>query len=271
MPSAEAKALAVAALVAYATAALLPVVGRRLQRRFTGPAGAILLAGGLGLSLAALAIRLARGHAPTASGFDTFVLLALLGGAAAAYFRAVSALPAAEAGLLLLATACSVLAVALSGSAYRDFARDVWNVAHVVLAVSAAVSFAAAAGAGWLYVRKHKHLRSKDAEVLNSRTPSLERLGRFVRHVLPVSFALITGTIVTGAVGAFQPQRTGYLLNWWMHPKVLFAVITWCIYTVALHAVYARRARVRAAAILSACGFLLLIAVLVASMLLPKA
>lgn len=270
MPSMEAQLVAVAALLVYAMATALAMIDGRRPRKSGRRVEVVLLAGGIGLGLALLALRLSRGHLPAASGFDTFAFLALLSGVGAAYLGAVGALPAARAWLLPVAAACSVLAVALSGAAYHGFARDVWGAAHVTFAVAAAVSFAAAAGGGWLYLRKHKQLRAKDPAVLHWRLPPLERLARFVRHALPVSFALITATMVTGLVGAMQPRHEGYLLNWWTHPKVLTATITWCVYTVALHAAYTRRVRVRTAAILSAAGFLLLIAVLVGSMLLPK-
>jgi len=51
---------------------------------------------------------------------------------------------------------------------------------------------------------------------------------------------------------------------------MLMASVTWLLYTFALHAAYAKRFRGRGVAILSILGFCLLVAVLVASMLIPK-
>ena len=271
MPSAEAQLLTVLALAAYVAAATAARMGRRGPGDSAGRFVSVLLAGGISFGLAALVLRLARGHLPAASGFDTFLVLALLTGAAGAYLKVVDALPRAEAVLPVAAAGWSALAVAFGGAAYRDFAGDVWAVAHVVLAAAATIGFAAAAIGGCFYLRKHAQLRRKDPEVFRRPLPSLERLDRFLRHALPVAFVLVTATIVTGVVGALQPQREGYFRNWVTHPKMLTAGITWLLYTLALHAAYARRFRGRAAAVLSAVGFLLLIAVLVASMLLPKA
>jgi ABC-type uncharacterized transport system permease subunit len=271
MPSAEAKLLIALALAAYAAASLLAVLGRRPRREALGPAAGLALACGIGLCLGALVLRMAGGHMPAASGFDTFTTLALLTGSAAAYFRAVGALPRAALVLGPIATGWSVLAVALSGAAYHDFACDLWAAAHVTLAASAAVAFAAAAVGGWFYLRKHAQLRRKDPRLFQLPLPPLERLDRFLRHALPVAFVLVTATIVTGLVGALRPQHEGYFRNWVTHPKVLTAGIVWVLYTLALHAAYARRFRGRAAAVLAVAGFLLLVAVLVASMLLPKA
>jgi len=270
MPSMEARLLSLMALVAYAMAALLALIGRRSGREGVGRWGSIPLAAGISLSLATLVLRIARGHSPTSSGIDAFTLLALLTGAVVMYFKAVDALPGAGLVLLPLAAAWSVLAVALGGAAYRDFTRDVWNVVHVTFAVAAAISFAAAAAGGWLYLRKHKQLRGKDPALFKWPLPPLERLDRFVRHALPAAFALVTATIVAGLAGALQPEREGYFRNWPTHPKMLMASVTWLLYTFALHAAYAKRFRGRAVAILSIVGFGLLVVVLVASMLIPK-
>ena len=270
-PSVESQVLALLALLGYAMATVLAMLGRGRTPKPTGKLAMVLLAAGISLNLASLALRLARGCLPTHSGFDSFTLLALLAGASGAYLQAVGALPMVAIGLLPLAATGSLLAVALSGAAYRDFARDVWTVSHAAMSVAAVASLAAAAGAGLLYLRKHKHLRTKDPDVLNWRLPSLERLARFLRHVMPTSFALLTATVVTGAAGALQPHHYGYLRTWWHHPKILVATVTWLIYAYALHAAFAKRIRVRTAALLSAAAFFLLIAVMVGSMLLPKA
>jgi len=271
MPSVEAKLLTLLALVAYVLAAVVLPVARRPGREVLGRLGVHLLVGGIGLSGAALVLRVVRGHLPTGSPFDTYNLLALMSGLAAGYLRLVRAIPRLSLALLPLAGAWSVLAIALSGAAYHDFAHGVWAAAHVSLATAAAVGFAAAAAGGWLYLRKHQQLRRKDPAVLQGRGPSLERLDRFLRHVLPVAWVLVTATIVTGLVGAVQPERRAYFHNWVTHPKMLTAGITWLLYTLALHAAHAKRFRGRTMAGLSIVGFALLVGVLVASMLLPKA
>ena len=270
MPSVEVILLALLALAAYTGAAMLASLARRGGRASLARSAAMLQAAGISLSLATLVLRIARGQHPTASALDVFTLLALLTGAVSAYLKAVSAPPWADIVLLPLAAAWSCLAAALGGGAYHDVARDVWGVAHVALAASAAVSFAAAGAGGWLYLRKHKQLRGKDPAIFRSSLPSLERIERFLRHALPISFALVTATIVAGLAGALQPWRQGYFRNWPTHPKVLVSSVTWVLYTVALHAAYAKRFRGRAVAALAITGFALLVVVLVASMLIPK-
>lgn len=267
MPTTEAKLLILLALVAYAMSAVMTWIAGMRKDQTPAKLTPVALAAGIALCLAVVVLRLARGHAPAASGFDTFAMLALLAGAVAAYLRAVDALGRAGLVLMPLATVWAGLAVALSGPAYRDFARNTWTVVHVLLAASAALAMAAGAIGGWLYLRKYAQLRCKDPRMFDRATPSLETLGRFLRRILPVAFSMVTATVLTGFVDAFQ--KDAYFHKWVTHPKMLTAGITWLIYSVALHAAYARRFRARLAAILSIVGFILLLAVLLASMLLP--
>lgn len=97
---------------------------------------------------------------------------------------------------------------------------------------------------------------------------SLERIERFLRHCLPLAFALVTATVITGLIDALQ-QKT-YFHKWVTHPKMVGAGVAWLLYTVALHAAYARRFRAREAALLSIVGFVLLVIVLMAAMLIPQ-
>jgi len=270
MPSVEVILLALLALLAYSGSAVMAAWARRGRRATLGRVAAMLQAAGISLSLATGVLRIARGYHPTASALDVFTLLALLTGLVSAYLKAVGSPAWADVVLLPLAALWSCLAAALGGGAYHDFARDVWSVAHVALAAAAAGSFTAAGAGGWLYLRKHKQLRGKDPALFRSPLPSLERIERFLRHALPISFALVTATIVAGLAGALQPWREGYLRNWPTHPKVLVSAVAWGLYTVALHAAYAKRFRGRAVATLALAGFALLVGVLVASMLIPK-
>ena len=265
MPSTQAILLILLAMMAYAMSAVLNWISGRRKDQAPTRLTMATLAGGTALCLGVVVLRVAHGHMPSASGFDTFAMMALLTGAGAAYLWSVDALGRAGLVLMPVAAVWAGLAVALSGPAYHDFARDTWTVLHVMLASSATHAFAASAMGGWRYLRKYDQLRSKDPRMFEGSAVSLERLGRFLRRALPIAFALVTATVVTGLLDALQ--RHGYFHNWMTHPKILTAGITWLIYSVALHAAYARRFRARVAAMLSIVGFILLAAVLLASML----
>ena len=268
MPSTEATILILLAMAAYAMAAVLNLVTVRMKNQTPGALTISAMACGTALSLAVVVLRVARGHLPAVSGFDTFSVLALLTGAMAAYLWAVNALGRVGLVLMPIATAWAAMAVLLSGSAYHGFAHDAWTVIHVVLAASSALAFAAAAVGGSQYLRKYAQLRSKDPRMFTGPATSLERIGRFLRRSLPIAFALVSATCITGLVNALVDHQT-YFSNWVTHPKVLAAGISWLFYAVALHAVYARHFRARVAAILSIAGFFLLFGVLLGAMLMP--
>jgi ABC-type uncharacterized transport system permease subunit len=252
-------------MMAFAMSAVLNWISGRRKDQTPNRLTIAALAGATALCLGVVVLRMSHGHMPAASGFDTFAMMALLTGAMAVYLRAVDALGRGGLVLMPVAAVWAGLAVALSGPAYRDFARDTWTVLHVMLASAATLAFAASAVGGGRYLRKYAQLRSKDPRMFEGSAVSLEHLGRFLRRALPIAFALVTATVVTGLLDALQ--RHGYFHNWMTHPKILTAGIAWLIYSVALHAAYARRFRARVAAMLSIVGFILLAAVLLASML----
>jgi ABC-type uncharacterized transport system permease subunit len=266
-PSTQAILLILLAMMAYAMSAVLNWISGRRKDQAPTRLTMACLAAGITLSLGVVVLRVAHGHMPAASGFDTFALMALLTGTGAAYLWAVDALGRAGLVLMPVATVWAGLAVVLSGPRYHDFAHDTWTLLHVTLASSAALAFAAAAVGGWRYLRKYDQLRSKDPRMFEGSAVSLERLGRFLRRALPIAFVLVTATVITGLFDALQPRLQGFFHDWKTHPKMLAAGLTWVIYSIALHAAYARRFRARVAAILSVVGFVLLVAVLLASML----
>ena len=268
-PSTQAILLILLAMMAYAMSAVLNWMSGRRKDQAPNRLTMATLAGAAALCLGVVVLRMAHGHMPAASGFDTFAMMALLTGAMAVYLRAVDALGRAGLVLMPVAAVWAGLAVALSGPAYHDFARDTWTVLHVMLASAATLAFAASAVGGGRYLRKYAQLRSKDPRMFEGSAVSLEHLGRFLRRALPIAFALVTATVVTGFFDALQPRLRDFFHNWKTHPKMLTAGITWLIYSIALHAAYARRFRARLAAILSIVGVVLLVAVLLASMLIP--
>jgi len=268
-PSTQDILLILLAMMAYAMSAVLNWITGRQRDQAPTRLTMAALAAGTALCLGVVVLRVAQGHMPAASGFDTFSLMALLTGAMAAYLWAVNALGRAGLVVMPVAAVWAGLAVALSGPAYRDFARDTWTVLHVTLAAASALAMAASAVGGWRYLRKYAQLRGKDPRMFDGSAVSLEHLGRFLRGALPVAFALVTATVTTGFFDALQPRLHGFFHNWVTHPKMFAAGITWLVYSIALHAAYARRFRARGAAILSIVGFVLLVSVLLASMLLP--
>ena len=271
MPSELARLLTILSLAAYATAALSTAIGLRMGLRELARSFLLILAGGLACNAAALAVRAGRGHWPLASTFDTFSVLALMLGVMSGYLKLVDRQRAAELVLLPAAAVCAGLALCLSGGAYRHFAPTIWHGAHLVFAIAGTAYFSAAGGAGAIYLRTHQRLRRKDPAAIESHWPSLERLDRFLRHAIPVGFALLTLTMAVGVYGGFLADRSHWVRTWWKHPKMVIAAVAWLVYAVALHAACGKRFRGRRAAVLSIAGLVLLVVVLLVSLLMPSA
>jgi ABC-type uncharacterized transport system permease subunit len=270
MPSPLAIILTIAALSAYAAATMASLVALRFSAGRWAAWCLIFLTGGVVLNVSALAIRTAAGYSPLDSGFDVFSLLAALSACVAGYLKLMDRARLAEIVLLPAAGTCLVLGLCLSAKMYRGgFARSVWHAAHLVFSLSGTICFAAAAGAGVIYLRTHKALRRKDPSAFRGHWPSLERLDRFIRHITPVGFALLTASMVVGFWGGFIAERAIWGRTWWKHPKMVLALVAWCLYAVGLHASYARRFRGRRAAVLSIVGLVLVFIVLLVSILMP--
>ena len=271
MPSDLARLMMIMALAAYAGGALTALLGRRAKSRPLVAPGLLLLGGAVVFNTTALAVRGLEAPAPLSGTFDAFAVLSLLAAVMSGYLKLVDRRRMPELVLLPIAAALAAAAVATSGWAYRSFPQTGWQAVHLAGSLAGVACFTAAAGAGVLYLRTHARLRRKDPDALASRWPSLERLERFMRHAMPVGFALLTATIVAGAHRALLFERDLWGRTWWKHPKILLAVAAWVVYAVALHAAYGKHFRGRRAALLSIAGLILLAAVLLLSLLLPNA
>jgi len=269
MPAVEVKILMSAALAAYLASAAVALSAPRAGGRGALAPLLALAALGLGANVAVLAIRAARGRFPVTSGFDTFATLALAAALMGICLKTLRVFRSPELVLLPLAAVCGVLALLLSGAAYRDFAADVWNAAHIAMAVIGTACMAAAGGAGVYYLRSYGRLRRKDPGALAPDGPSLERLERFIRHALVVGFALLSAAILLGLCEVFRPHRARWFRTWWTHPKMTFACVSWLVYATALHAAFRRRFRGRWTAVLSIVGLVLLTVVLLVSIFMP--
>jgi len=269
MPGTHTILLVAMAMLAYAAAMGFSLVARRaVSLRLAGPT-LMLMAGALILNLTVIAVRAAQGHLPLFSPFDVFAVLALATGLVALYLKAMDRRRHPELVLMPLADVCLAAALLLSAAAYKNFASGVLNVVHVAVAMGGVGCFAVAAGAGVIYLRTHRALRRKDPNALLSHWPSLERLDRFIRQILPIGFALLTVTIVLGLYNAYK-EGSRFFLSWPTHPKMLVAGAAWVLYAVTLHVLHAKPFRGRQAAVLSIVGVLLLIVVLMVSLLMRE-
>jgi ABC-type uncharacterized transport system permease subunit len=113
---------------------------------------------------------------------------------------------------------------------HREIFHDPLFAAHVSLALLGYAAFAVAAGYGFLFLELYRELKAGRFSVFYGKLPPLEVLERMMTIALRVGFATLTGAVVTGGIWAHQM----YPARWLGDPKILFTLLTWALYGVAL-------------------------------------
>jgi len=229
-------------------------------------ARAVLYLAGLGLALhtAALGVRWAEaGHWPFASLYEFMALFAW--GLAGATLVTAVRWRMTVAAALTMPLAVGLLGVAsLLPSEVRPLApalQSIWLQLHVASAVLAYAAFAVSFALAVLYL-----LSERRADGRLPGLPPAEVLDRKTHSVVAFGFAFQTLLLITGAVWAEEVWGA-----WWSwDPKETWALVTWLIYALYLHARTARGWRARPAAWLAVAGFAaVMFTLLGVSLLLP--
>jgi cytochrome c-type biogenesis protein CcsB len=127
-----------------------------------------------------------------------------------------------------------------------------WFAVHAFLAFVGDAAFALACGVGIMYLVQEHYVKSKHLGGLFQRLPSLQSLDYVNYRLITIGFPLLTLAIISGALWA-QTAWGGY---WRWDPREVWALITWLIYALILHARLLAGWRGRKAAILSVVGFI---------------
>lgn len=131
--------------------------------------------------------------------------------------------------------------------------QSYWLGIHTVLAFLGNASFAMAFGIGVMYLFQEHYVKSKHPGGLFQRLPSLQSLDEINYRLITIGFPLLTLAIITGAIWA----ESAWGSYWrWDDPREVWALITWLIYAIVLHARLLAGWRGKRAAILSIIGFL---------------
>ena len=138
--------------------------------------------------------------------------------------------------------------------------RSPWFALHTLSAVTSYCAFAIAAIYGVLYLLLYHELKLGRFSLLYHRLPPLEKLGRMSLRSLVTGLALLTVAIL---IGMFWLSRLkpGYLDD----PKVLWTLLTWCVFGSSLLAHYRWTSAGPVSVYLTLTGF----GMLLISMLLP--
>lgn len=105
-----------------------------------------------------------------------------------------------------------------------------------------------------LYLLQHRQIRIRRSGLLFSRLPSLELLERMNRTAVAIGVPVLLCGIFLGSIEAHRLP----IFNWW-DPKLLWSLITLLVYAGYLYLESKGTWRGKRSAIISVCGFLLII------------
>lgn len=167
---------------------------------------------------------------------------------------------------VIQAAACVALLWGAEASTGR---APAWFVLHMLTLAAGAACFAVGGTAGLVYVATNRILRQKRPSPLLGRVPSLESLEQFCRWMMTVGLPFFTFGILTGICEMVQSDRPS---AWLRDPVVLLSSGLWGAYATMVVAIWLRpRNRGRRAAVLAACGVIVLLIVFLVLVLSPAA
>jgi len=202
---------------------------------------------------------------PLEHNFDALVWLGLLIAIFVAYVQWRRPVAGLEWFVLPIASMLFLGAAYFGRFKPHEYIDSTWSWVHRLSSFASAVALAIAGAGGLMYLIANRRLRDK-TRVWSSPLGSLERLEHLTFLSVTLGFALLTIAVVTGLDYLVRGRAHA---EGWLAPKILLGMGVWIVYAVALHAPIAPALRGRKVAILSVCGFVLLVGTIVATQLLP--
>jgi cytochrome c-type biogenesis protein CcsB len=247
-----------ATLLAYFGATALWLGFFLAQREGLYRWGAWVLAAGLGCHTLELVRRtLTQGYLPVATFGDALLVSAW---ALVAVFLILNwRFPIKVLGALAAPLAALMVSGALilprGQGAFSPLLQGFWLTVHISLTLLGNGALALAFLGGIFYLIQERQLKGKKFGFFYRRLPSLEQLDALNYWCLTIGFPLLTGGIITGSL--YAQHTLGSFWRW--DPKETLTLIAWLIYAVLLHERLTMGWRGRRAAIISICGFAVLL------------
>jgi ABC-type uncharacterized transport system permease subunit len=205
---------------------------------------------------------LARGSwLPLEDNFDALIWLALLLAVFVLYVQRRRPIGGLDTFLIPVVILLLIGAATFGSAKPHAYVESTWSWVHRVTAYGGAVAFAVAGALGAMYLVANRRLRSKHA-LEGPGFASLERLEHLTFEAVSLGFALLTIGAITGVSEMTRGQRTSLA-------KIVLAAAMWVVYAIVLHAPINPRFRGRKAAVLSVVGFVLMIGVMLAVLVMP--
>jgi ABC-type uncharacterized transport system permease subunit len=257
------KVLLLAALAAYAVAAIHSILAFVNKRRAADRVANLSLAIGFAAHTFALTLDWIRdGHYPLFSFRETLSFLAWT--LVIAYFvaslryhiNALAVLTMPLAAFLVTVAALTRDGVATASPATANVTDGVasWLFPiHTTLLIFAYASFFVVFAASLMYLWQERELKLKTFSSFFHRLPSLSTVDDIGQTAAGVGFTLLSLGIITGVI--WSSQRSGRM--WHNDPKEIFALLTWALYLTMIH--YRAQWRGRRAAWVGVVGFALVL------------
>ena len=238
-----------ASVLAYIVHLLRP--GRGVGRVATGLSAAGLVTLTLGLAVRAVQAR----HWPMANTYE--FTLVFLWGIVSIYLLLERVMDTRAGGAFILPIACLIGAYAwvltpASAQAPQPLLpalRSIWLLLHTITAAVGYGGFAAACGAGLMYLIKEMDFGFAD------RLPSPQEIDAYNYRAVAFGYPWMSLAIITGAIWA-QVAWGNY---WSWDIKETWALMVWLVYTLFFHTRVTKGWRGRPTAIISIVGFLVVL------------
>jgi ABC-type uncharacterized transport system permease subunit len=143
---------------------------------------------------------------------------------------------------------------------------SVWARLHTVPAMVAYTAFTISGIYGILHLLAERDLRQHRFGLLFDRLPALDRLGTMCLHAMLLGFVFLTAAVVSGAI--MHSRRGGEGVDLKILSKIVIGSVAWLLYAVALAGKAFGKWRVSRTAVFSVAGFILILALLTASIVL---
>lgn len=137
----------------------------------------------------------------------------------------------------------------------NDLIESYWLPVHVTLAVLGNAFFALAFVIGLMYLIQDRELKKKKLGGMYFVLPPLETLDELTYKCIVYGFILLTFGILTGLF--WNDYTTGKA--WSSNPRLIWSLITWCLYAALIHGRMVTGWRGRTAAIFASIAFLILV------------
>jgi ABC-type uncharacterized transport system permease subunit len=148
-----------------------------------------------------------------------------------------------------------------------DYVPGIWGLVHLITIRAATVCLALACVSGVVYLLADRQLRRKGLSATHRWVglPPLGAMEKFTQWMIYGGFPLLSISTLAGILVLEHSQANAPAASATQNTKIVFGILSWLVYAVAIHVPFNPSFRGRRAAWLSVAGFILFIGAFVAA------